>query len=60
MVTAKNKGGDVDKDVYRYTILEYLTAELGTKGDEELDTMIKTTIAGRNDPSLSQAIYCQK
>ena len=45
MVTPKNKGGDANIDVYRHTILGYLTAELRTKGDEELATMIKATIA---------------
>ena len=36
-VTPKNKGGDADKNVYKFVILEYLTAELRTKEDEELD-----------------------
>ena len=38
MMTPKNKGGDM----YRYTILVYLTAELVTEGDEEFDALIKT------------------
>ncbi|XP_051020891.1 histone H2A.V isoform X2 [Acomys russatus] len=32
--------------VYSAAILEYLTAELAIRGDEELDSLIKATIAG--------------
>ena len=61
MVTPKNKGGDADKDVYRYTVLEYLTAELGTKRDKELNMLIKDTIAGGGlIPQLHKQLIVKK